>query len=91
MLCKHRNATFAQNKGDYRNYQCKINIENYMKRWFNDRERGKLCFFFGGGRERWFELLGAKCVTVAVYRFGGIEYGDSLCGTNRNVYDVMAT
>ena len=26
-----RNATFAQNKGDYRNYQCKINIENYMK------------------------------------------------------------
>ena len=39
----------------------------------------------------YFELLGAKCVTVAVYRFGGIEYGDSLCGTNRNVYDVMAT
>ena len=34
-------------------------------------------FFFGGGWERWFELLGAKCVTVAVYRFGGIEYGDS--------------
>ena len=45
LIMKDRNATFAQNKGDYRNYQCKINIENYMKRWFNDRERGKLCFF----------------------------------------------
>jgi hypothetical protein len=22
----NRNATFAQNKGDYRNYECKINI-----------------------------------------------------------------
>ena len=44
-----RNATFAQNKGDYRNYECKINIENYMKRWFNDRKGGKLFFFFEVG------------------------------------------
>jgi hypothetical protein len=32
LLLWKRNATFAQNKGDYRNYECKINIENYMKR-----------------------------------------------------------
>ena len=54
-------------------------------------KEGKYVFFFGGGWERWFELLGAKSVKVAVYRLGGIEYGDSLCGTNRNVYYVMAT
>ena len=54
-------------------------------------KEGNCVFLEVRGRERWFELLGALCVTVAVYRFGGIEYGDSLCGANRNVYDVMAT
>ncbi len=52
-------------------------------------------FFFGGRWERWFELLGALCVTVCGLRklqsLGGSEYGDSLCEANRNVYDVMAT
>ena len=66
-----------------------------MKRWFNDRKAGGNFFVFGGRRERWFELLGALCVTVCGLRklqsLGGSEYGDSLCGANRNVYDVMAT